>query len=754
MSKTVKVNYNSDTFEIKITVDGHPFDTARINGKEIGIWAYPFMIRKTKWNGFYDEMTETLGEKSFDLIFIGSDESLSELKEALGEAPVTIISNTQMTAVKIMYDERSLKTIITIDDADFDTARIEGMEIEDWIYPFMIRKTKWDGLFSELEKAIGSDSYVIQFMGNSQYETLLKEECPPSVVIMTEGKEKLIAHLCTALSNRCYYMKKIDDILFFSSEEAMLKCLAHDGIYDFYDRRIRLAVPETFWTKYKAELLEKAKGYVADKKEPGHRPKRSGKAEVSGDAAALAIKYFHGNGVKQSKKRAFQYCKEALKQDRNNAEINYIMGRLYLGAEGIDKDPEEAIRCFQRSADAGYEKADQALQDAKTKYADDLFWEGVWQEEQGNADSAFEVYRKAAEYGSADANNWLGLILSEEKRAKKFHISIDIPKALEYFRIAAEAGLEVAMYNLGMNLFDETDDTYQAIDWLEKAVNAGYEDAKELLDEVYASMQPEDEEAPYDPDQHQEYYECFHSVNYQPYKEPEKNFIYSLFFYYPVEDLQELSAHFRDYNNSCKTGKGKYSYHSDYYNEIYPAGYPDELIDSEETENKRASLAKGIVELITNAWGKKNPMTAYLSYLFTIFKSIADDPDYYKSKLEDASENDVLENTISKIKTVLKRFECLIEALKKDFYSNQNSIFTFMEDINQNASFSDIPLFIFYRAADTENDSEIRKAVFSRLMFLAMERVYRYAIYCLSDGMLATESAENEEAEENFFDLI
>lgn len=83
MSKTVKVTYNSETLMTEITVDGQSFDTSRINGKEIADWAYPFMMRKIKWNGFYDEMVEALGgEKSFDLIFDGSEDDLNELKEA------------------------------------------------------------------------------------------------------------------------------------------------------------------------------------------------------------------------------------------------------------------------------------------------------------------------------------------------------------------------------------------------------------------------------------------------------------------------------------------------------------------------------------------------------------------------------------------------------------------------------------------------------------------------------------------------
>lgn len=145
MAKTVKVLYNADTLETAITVDGREFDTSRINGKEIEDWAYPFMIRKVRWNGFYDEMVEALGgDKEFNLVFEGSEDSLAELKEALEDAPVTIISDEDNeNIVVIEYDEDSLTTSITINGQDFDTSRIDGKEIADWIYPFIIRKVKW-----------------------------------------------------------------------------------------------------------------------------------------------------------------------------------------------------------------------------------------------------------------------------------------------------------------------------------------------------------------------------------------------------------------------------------------------------------------------------------------------------------------------------------------------------------------------------------------------------------------------------------
>lgn len=157
MAKTVKVSYNADTLETVITVDGREFDTSRINGKEIADWAYPFMIRKIRWNGFYDEMVESLGgDKEFNLVFEGSEDALAELKEAWEDAPVTIISegNGENT-VLIEYDEDNLKTTITINGQAFDTSRIDGREIADWVYPFMIRKVKWNGIFEELSEAVG-----------------------------------------------------------------------------------------------------------------------------------------------------------------------------------------------------------------------------------------------------------------------------------------------------------------------------------------------------------------------------------------------------------------------------------------------------------------------------------------------------------------------------------------------------------------------------------------------------------------------
>lgn len=186
MAKTVKVTYNSDTLETVITVYGKPFDTSRIEGKEIADWAYPFMMRKVRWNGFYDEMVEALGgEKEFNLVFDGSEADLNELKEAWEDAPVTVVSEkSSENIVVIEYDENSLTTNITVNGKTFDTSRINGKEIADWVYPFTIRKIKWNGIFEELAMVIGSEEYTIQFSGSNSAMRELMEECPETVSIL------------------------------------------------------------------------------------------------------------------------------------------------------------------------------------------------------------------------------------------------------------------------------------------------------------------------------------------------------------------------------------------------------------------------------------------------------------------------------------------------------------------------------------------------------------------------------------------
>nr|DAO95790.1 MAG TPA: Sel1-like repeat [Caudoviricetes sp.] len=754
MGRTVKVVYHADTLQTEITVDGEPFDTSRINGKEIDVWAYPFMLRKIKWNGFYEEMVEALnGEKEFDLIFEGSEKALAELKEAWEDAPISIITQENLPLVKITYNENPLITEILIDGKVFDTSKIKDMEIEDWVYPFLVKKIKWNGIFDELAQAVGSESYVIQFVGDTQFGELLKSESPSSVIINVDGREALIIKLCIALGNKLYYMKRIKHYVCNNDEHLFEYTLP---IFDFYQQKAERYVPKEFWNKYKLELLEKAKRHEQELELEWERKKSSANAEQI-DYSKLAENYYYGHGVKKSSKKSLKYCKKALECNSSDELAMFIMGNFYLGADGIQKDLKEAIKWFQQSTDAGYEKAKEALQTAQYRYAKELDNEGYWEEEQGNVEKAFKLYEEAAEFGYEQSCNWLGLILSEEKRAAKFHKKIDITKAVEYFRKAAEAGLPAAMYNLGACLFYDMDEPNEAIEWLEKASKSGMEDAEKLLNEAYKFVSSQNTDTSYDPEKHQEYYYCCDSKNFEPYKEPEKNFIYSLFFYYPVKSIRDTSALFRDFNNFGKTGKGKFSNNAEYFNQIYKVASPEKLDDSDETESARARAAREITDIIVSFWGKK-PVVSFLSHFLEIIKNIAEKPDDYRAKMEDTEKNEN-EQVIIKCSAITSKVENLLQSLRENFNANKNSIFSLFDDISKGCHYGNISIYDYYYSCNIENADKqkksIRSSVYARLMFVVLDRIYNWAIHVLSDGLLDDNDNTSEESnEDDFFDSI
>ncbi len=349
MSKTVKVTYNADTLQTTITVDGQPFDTSRINGKEIADWAYPFMMRKVKWNGFYDEMVEALGgDKEFNLIFEGSEESLAELKEAWEDAPVTIISEEESeNIVVIEYDEKTLTTNITVNGQPFDTSRINGKEIEDWVYPFMMRKVKWDGIFEELAKVVGTEDYTVQFLGSNAAMKVLMEECPKSVHLLMKNTNK-------------------------NSEQPVCDSnndTDKDSAKNLYE------IAEEYNSN---QDYEKAMKYYQ-------------KAAALGNTDAMemiGLLYLFGDGVSQSNIEAVKWITKSA--EFGNADAQYMLGRGYLNGEmGLKSNPQLGVKWLSQSAK-------QDFTDSLFKLAE-CYTYGIGVNE--DTIKAFECYKKCAELG-------------------------------------------------------------------------------------------------------------------------------------------------------------------------------------------------------------------------------------------------------------------------------------------------------------------------------------------------------------------
>ncbi len=232
MGDLVKVVYDGEINTTFITVNGVPFNTDRIDGREIEEWVFPFMIRNTSWNGFYSEMVQALkGSRSFDLIFYGSDHAYRELSNALRGFPVRIAADNE---VRIVYDDSSRRTDIKINGKRLDTADIQGRDINEWIRPFSARGIRWNGLFTELSDIIGSEIFTVKFIGSSKSMTELIIERPETVNLIFENIESKNTELSSSDDGGFDYT--FNDIVF---EEHRLKDLGDpvvlgEGEHNFF----------------------------------------------------------------------------------------------------------------------------------------------------------------------------------------------------------------------------------------------------------------------------------------------------------------------------------------------------------------------------------------------------------------------------------------------------------------------------------------------------------------------------------------
>lgn len=505
MSKTVKVIYNADTLQTTIMVDGQPFDTSRIDGKEIEDWAYPFMMRKVKWNGFYDEMVDALGgEKEFNLIFDGSDEALAELKEAWEDAPVTVVSENDCgNTVVIEYDENTLTTNITVNGQPFDTSRINGKEIEDWVYPFMIRKVKWDGIFEELAKVVGTNEYTIQFDGSEIALKILSEEVPNDVSICVKTYEFTadmpipdeVKYIFDGMEQ--FMLGRVDSFDDKSEEEqeeifkiitryadlgncdaicyvALLAMVSEDkeiNINDIIDTLKSIAMKGHAKAQYLLAMIYYGSfDEETENQDEGYKwLEKSANLEYAPAQYLVGEAYFNGESVSIDYDEAFKMFENSAKQGYLYAQCK--LGFCYEFCYGTEQDYKEAIKLYKLAAKSGLDEAQNRLGNlyfngngVSTTYKEAIKWFNSAAEQlyapalcnlatcyrygqfgcQKNVQQAIDLYLQASEQGYVYAQYYLGNIYEFEKGY------IDHEKALNWYNIAIENGLPVDIDNIGM----------------------------------------------------------------------------------------------------------------------------------------------------------------------------------------------------------------------------------------------------------------------------------------------------------------
>ena len=506
-TNTVEVIYDKNTLETLIAVNGKSFDTSRINGKEIADWAYPFMMRKICWNGFYEEMVQALGgQKAFDLVFEGSEEALIELREAWKDAPVNIISKSSVgNVVTITYNENNLKTAITVNGQPFDTSRINGKEIADWVYPFMMRKVKWDGIFEELAKAVGSQEYAIRFSGSNVAMDELIEACPESVSIQKDKEHKTNSvtnnsnvlqeeRILDILTRFAYYMVESTTAGNEDLDTLILNELSEEDT-DIIMKLVEAGNPVVeFFASFNTEDDEPDIVMLEKSAKKGFAPSEFLYAifiissEDYDTDYTLIAEYLNESTNDPVIKKAFSDCvsdiedvaneldkkeryeesfalRKAIEKYNNRISISNIGWHYHYG-KGVKQDYVKAFEWYKKAAEQG---------DAWAQNKIGWLYQNGYGVIQDYA-KAFEWYKKAAEQGNADAQGNLGFFYYNG-----YGVVQNYAKAFEWYKKAAEQGNAWAQNKLGwlyQNGYGVTQDYAKAFEWYKKAAEQGNADAQ------------------------------------------------------------------------------------------------------------------------------------------------------------------------------------------------------------------------------------------------------------------------------------
>ena len=195
--------------------------------------------------------------------------------------------------------------------------------------------------------------------------------------------------------------------------------------------------------------------------------------------AVNAVKNAAGLGLKEAKdivEAAPRLIKTANGLDEANRIANLIRN---VGAEVIVKASDSNSPAFQPS-----NLANVSVKTEDSKSSDDIYYRSALDSyNRRNYTSAVESFRKAAENGHSDAQNYLGYCYANGQGVSK-----DYEKAVEWYRMAANQGNASAQYNLGAcysNGNGVLTDSKVAFEWYQKSAAQGNASAQYNLGNCY-----------------------------------------------------------------------------------------------------------------------------------------------------------------------------------------------------------------------------------------------------------------------------
>lgn len=166
-------------------------------------------------------------------------------------------------------------------------------------------------------------------------------------------------------------------------------------------------------------------------------------------------------------KKAFTFLLPFAKQ--GNAEAQFKLGYILEADQGVQKNEQEALEWYKKSAKQNYLKAYRNL--------------GLFFLNKEKYNEAYKWFKKGAEAGNSYAQFYLGAFYAEGLGVKK-----DYEKAREWYKKSADQGNVDAQYYLGdlyLQGLGVKKDYAKAVELFKKSANQGYAETQYKLGIIY-----------------------------------------------------------------------------------------------------------------------------------------------------------------------------------------------------------------------------------------------------------------------------
>lgn len=251
------------------------------------------------------------------------------------------------------------------------------------------------------------------------------------------------------------------------AQQALVSYFYNEEIYDktFYWCSKLSLLGDPYAPYLLGTMYEYGLGTAINLDEAYKQYKSAGENNIAESYNKIAQFYQDGKGTSKDIEQSVEWYKKSAELGDKYAQ--YSLGLLYENEEGI-KDWRQAVDYFEQAAEAELPEAQYKL---SFYMKDDT--------------DAFDLCRKAAEQGHAEAQNRLGLLYRKGEGVEK-----NSSKGVEWYKKSAENGCSWGQYNLAIcyaNGEGISKNEKSAFEWYLKAANQGLAEAQNRVGIYYYS---------------------------------------------------------------------------------------------------------------------------------------------------------------------------------------------------------------------------------------------------------------------------